>query len=358
MLKSPVYLIFVAVLLFGNSKVFAQIYNSGVKIFLDKNAALYVQGDYKHSAGEVLNNGTITVEGDWESHNTVFKNASTGTVVMNSAATSLVGMATFPNLVFKGNGVYYLKGKFDARLSLDIEDSEVQLTVSEGLRLLNTNPLSLVRNNGYINSLNIYGSFVRYMDADENYLYPMGTKALKRFVVLRPTSVALNQFAVTFIDEDPSKEGFSRLSKTNSVGEINDTYYHKINRLSGASPIDVSFLIPSSEKFTGLAAWVKNTQWDRAISSRIANNTSLTPYLAQTVLHKNADLLLGNEVAFALAQITSASPLEFYNAFSPDGDGKNDTWEVKNIDAFPDNDLKIFDRSGNIVYRMNGYNST
>ncbi|MGV3545722.1 MAG: gliding motility-associated C-terminal domain-containing protein [Pedobacter sp.] len=45
-----------------------------------------------------------------------------------------------------------------------------------------------------------------------------------------------------------------------------------------------------------------------------------------------------------------------YNAFSPDGDGKNDTWEVKNIDAFPDNDLKIFDRSGNLVYRMNSYN--
>ena len=358
MIKRLAYLVFIAALLFGNTALFAQISNSGVKLFLDRNAVLYVQGDYKHNAGDVLNNGVITVKGDWESHNKVFGSSSTGTVVMNSAASFLSGKATFPNLVFKGNGTYSLNGNFDVRLSLNIEDSEVQLTAPEGLRLLNANPLSLIRNSGYITSLNVYGSFVRYMDTDEDYLYPMGTKALKRFVAIRPKSTSPNRFAVTFVDKDPSAEGFSRLSKTNSVGEINDAYYHKISRLSGTGSVDVSFLIPSSEKFTGLAAWVKNTQWDRAISSSSTNNTSLTPYLAQAILHKNADLPLSSEIAFALAQITSASPLEFYNAFSPDGDGKNDTWEVRNIDAFPDNDLKIFDRSGNMVYRMNGYNST
>ncbi|SOD15019.1 gliding motility-associated C-terminal domain-containing protein [Pedobacter xixiisoli] len=353
------YLVFVAVLLiFGNTEIFAQISNSGVKLFLDRNAVLYVQGNYKHDAGEVLNNGTITVLGDWKSNDKVFQDASVGTVVMNSVASNLSGTATFPNLVFKGNGTYQLNGKFDARLSLDIDDSIILLFLPEGLRLLNSNPLSLTRKEGYISSLSIDASFVRFMDNDEDYLYPMGVSDLRRFVVLKPKDANTNQMAVSFIAKDPNSEGFSRLSKTKSVGEINDAYYHKIKRMGGTSPFDVTFLMPSSEKFTGLAAWVRNIHWDRMISTNTVKSGSGAAYMAQAMLHKNANLPLGSEVPFALAQITNASPLEFYNAFSPDGDGRNDTWEIKNIDAFPDNDLKIFDRSGNLVYRMNSYNST
>ncbi len=38
------------------------------------------------------------------------------------------------------------------------------------------------------------------------------------------------------------------------------------------------------------------------------------------------------------------------NAFSPNGDGFNDLWIIENIDFYPQVDLKIFDRWGNLVY--------
>ena len=43
---------------------------------------------------------------------------------------------------------------------------------------------------------------------------------------------------------------------------------------------------------------------------------------------------------------------------TPNGDGKNDVWVIKNIDAYPDNEVKIFDASGRLVYRKQRYNNS
>lgn len=41
--------------------------------------------------------------------------------------------------------------------------------------------------------------------------------------------------------------------------------------------------------------------------------------------------------------------------FTPNGDGKNDTFEIKHIEDYPNNNLKIFNRWGNLIYEKNGY---
>lgn len=42
-------------------------------------------------------------------------------------------------------------------------------------------------------------------------------------------------------------------------------------------------------------------------------------------------------------------------AFSPNGDGKNDTWLISNLLKFPDNEVVIFNRWGSEVYKQRGY---
>ena len=37
------------------------------------------------------------------------------------------------------------------------------------------------------------------------------------------------------------------------------------------------------------------------------------------------------------------------------GDGKNDGFVIMNIENFPDNNLKIFNRWGNLIYQKDGY---
>lgn len=49
--------------------------------------------------------------------------------------------------------------------------------------------------------------------------------------------------------------------------------------------------------------------------------------------------------------------LKFYSGITPNGDGNNDVWYVDNIEQFPENEIKIFNRWGNIVWEASGYNN-
>jgi gliding motility-associated-like protein len=49
------------------------------------------------------------------------------------------------------------------------------------------------------------------------------------------------------------------------------------------------------------------------------------------------------------------SGLFFYNTFTPNGDGNNDTWVIGNIHKYPDNVLEIYNRYGQLVFKKHGY---
>jgi gliding motility-associated-like protein len=53
--------------------------------------------------------------------------------------------------------------------------------------------------------------------------------------------------------------------------------------------------------------------------------------------------------------LTEPLALDMPNAFSPNGDGDNDAFEVHGLDAYPDNDIVIFNRWGNVVFEKEGY---
>lgn len=50
-----------------------------------------------------------------------------------------------------------------------------------------------------------------------------------------------------------------------------------------------------------------------------------------------------------------ANEIEYASAFTPDGDGNNDTWIINNIEFFPGATVTIMNRYGNIVFESTGY---
>jgi len=60
------------------------------------------------------------------------------------------------------------------------------------------------------------------------------------------------------------------------------------------------------------------------------------------------------DTTYVLVETTS-SDLEVYTGFSPNGDGMNDVFTIKNLDSYPENSLEIFNRWGNRVYRKENY---
>jgi gliding motility-associated-like protein len=51
-------------------------------------------------------------------------------------------------------------------------------------------------------------------------------------------------------------------------------------------------------------------------------------------------------------------PYKVYNAFTPNGDNKNDTFTITGLGNYPDNELIIYNRWGNQVFRMKNYDNS
>ena len=62
-----------------------------------------------------------------------------------------------------------------------------------------------------------------------------------------------------------------------------------------------------------------------------------------------------NTESILIQVLEDYSSLEINNLISPNGDGYNDGLVIENLDMYPNHKLKIFDRSGRILYQKQNY---
>jgi len=56
----------------------------------------------------------------------------------------------------------------------------------------------------------------------------------------------------------------------------------------------------------------------------------------------------------ASVNIVVEKPVIIPNAFTPNGDGDNDNWQIRNIEGYPNVSYEVFNRWGNIVWKHSG----
>lgn len=341
----------------------AQLVNNGAGITIGENALVYVANDFINKKGEILHKGELIIGGNWinqSSSGSVFNSTSSGLVSMtgSNASFSGIGATVFPNINLIGASTFKLETNVSVAKSLNLGDAELQVNDDE-LRVLSTDVNAVKFSSGFI-STGKNGLVSRALDQDLHYVYPLGSAklGLKRFVSIKPKQAQMQVVSAAFIDVDPNLGGYERIVKSKTVADINKDFYHVIKRSEGNGSVDVAFYTTATEKFTNLINWTAKNEWDRVIPSSLQVNANAIVGLDKSFVIPSTTLVLGVAKPYAFANITLVSPLVIFNAFSPDGDGKNEKWEIKNIDAYPDNDLKIFDRSGNVVFKANGYHSS
>ena len=83
------------------------------------------------------------------------------------------------------------------------------------------------------------------------------------------------------------------------------------------------------------------------------------------VSERRVSALFSEEIK--LSDLTAVTPestkpaymeLEIHNVITPNDDGINDTWIIKNIDLYPNNAVRIFDRDGRLLYSKLGYDNS
>lgn len=340
----------------------AQFVNNGNTIVIQNGGLLTVNGDFTNNSGTIVNFGSITLTGNWSNGNNTgaFNIASTGSVNFNGADQTIGGTQTtvFPNVILSGTGIKSLLINTSVNGTLNLNDREFSLA-NRNLDFLNKTATGITFSTGFI-STDKKGMLYRSTNALDSYIFPMGSKVTGT-LVYRPVSLIAkdnlnNTFGVTFLDKDPTTEGFDVLSKRYDVNIVNSLYFHILDQKQGNSAADFTFYFndPGDGNFNQLVNWIKYNLWEKV---GIANPQPFTGGNAQlNKLLTYSSIQTINSLPIALASIvTENNPLTFYNGFTPDGDGRNDRWEIRNIDLFPNNELTILNRWGSELFRTKGY---
>jgi gliding motility-associated-like protein/uncharacterized repeat protein (TIGR01451 family) len=72
------------------------------------------------------------------------------------------------------------------------------------------------------------------------------------------------------------------------------------------------------------------------------------------VTSTEVDTYTKNNISTDTKQIAG---LNIPNVFTPNGDGKNDTFEIPELSIFPENEITIINRWGNVVFQKKGYHN-
>jgi gliding motility-associated-like protein len=339
--------------------VYGQFTNTGEKVFIDRGTVMVVQGDIRNS-GTLLHHGELKFTGDWINHDAGrgFAAASSGTVVMTGADQRIGGShpAAFPRLEVRGSGTKFLDVDTDISASLLLFG---ELNVNDKvLHIVNPRADAILRTSGFINT-DAGGKFRRNTNATEAYSFPIGNQDRYRPAQIIPSGTDEMTFSITMFNEDPTGKGFNRSAKREDVTSVFSRYFYLVNQDRGSAPSSIRFFLntaPSQDSegdIRQLLTWGRFPIWEKAGPSTILGG-DISAGLDRSLLFTSTSPVLNT--AFTLGE-SNDEPLTFFNAFSPDGDGRNDTWNIGNIDLFPENDLTIYNRWGDAVFQGKGYSS-
>ncbi|SHJ70316.1 gliding motility-associated C-terminal domain-containing protein, partial [Aquimarina spongiae] len=92
---------------------------------------------------------------------------------------------------------------------------------------------------------------------------------------------------------------------------------------------------------------------DTTTSNPIASPSITTTYLVEFT-SEDGCVAVDEVIVF----VTPQEEDETRYGFSPDGDGINEFWEIDTIENYPNNSVSIFNRWGDLVFEIEGYNNT
>jgi gliding motility-associated-like protein len=90
-------------------------------------------------------------------------------------------------------------------------------------------------------------------------------------------------------------------------------------------------------------------------------NISLFPNLAPGTYPytiTDGNFTISESLSITEPNIDCGSLLTFYNGFTPNGDGSNDTWVIDGIEIYKENKVAIFNRWGDPVWQITNYNNS
>lgn len=257
-----------------------------------KNSTFTSPGNFELNTSSVVGgNGSYKIEQDWINDATF--NAGTSSVELfgntQQFITSTTGVVTtFNHLLLTGTGVGTNRKKSLLGVNantgpsgiLTINDRELE-TQTNSFFVLNTSTAAVTNSTvagseGFVSSLSP-GFFSRETNSASSYLFPTGSSlgTLRyRPIEITPSSTSANTYTVRMNNNDATADGFDRSINDGIPCNLNDLFYHSIQRSAGTSASDIRmfYIAGTDGTWAGMAHWrTSSTDWNDMSTMTLAS---------------------------------------------------------------------------------------
>jgi gliding motility-associated-like protein len=347
MIRSYVIKIFAILLTMVAEQSFSQgLYNNGSTISINNGAIFSVQGDATNN-GTIINNGNFLVTGFWLNNNTY--EPGTGDFTLNSSGDQVVNhnAQSFTRLVINGGGNKFFLADLEIIESLDLTNG---LLISQnGAKIIAAENAEVKEGN---NLAHVVGPFYHKGIGDK--LFPVGNGTTYLPVLLLDIRGGSPEIGLRLLEPNPIN------LKSPDITQVSSNRAWQLDFSNATDADALAELILYNDDFigeidNGLVAFATQAG---GVYTSLGNAASSGT--SQSGFVRSANRINGSgtlAMAFRSPEFTPPKP-EVYNVVTPNGDDKHDFLKILNIELYPQNTLRIFNRWGDELFTMQGYNNT
>lgn len=321
--------------------------------FINQDTGNVINDGAMHFYGDYINDGLFTYTTNGTTGYVVFEGRNKPTQTLGGSSPSFFYDALFNR---QSDRAFEIKNEIESAGTVNLFDGVLYVDNSiggsfiflQGAQHINTSDKS-----------HINGEVIKV--GKESFKYPIGDSGYYRFASISASSNVANQYTGQYFFEN-SDSLYPHKNRTGVIEKINDREYWTINKseeTSGSIILTLSWdeRTTPQDLVSGSADQLHIVRWDEAQKLWVdqggivdsANKTVSTPVVVDgfgvfTLANINKELILPDD-------------LVIYNGVSPNGDGVNDYFIIDNIQRYPNNSVRIYNRWGVELFHTTNYDS-
>jgi gliding motility-associated-like protein len=334
-------LILTFVLLISVFLGFSQNLHNQSTIFIGPNSVLYVSGDLVNN-NLIINNGDMQVGGAWINNSQY--DAGIGKITFNSDLPQTINhnAQSFSRLTISGGGIK----NFPADITIVDE-----LNLTEGTLVSQNGAIIIIAPGAQIiggsDQAHIHGPVYHQGTGDK--LFPVGNGT--QYLPVEILGIGSTTEVGVQLVEFGTPQSFSFKPE---LKDVSSKRYWEVDVVSGSlTGTQVSVPVRGDEGLTGSSnEYVVAQSPESPIEFMSLGQSSFTGVVSNGIITSET-ALTGNLISIGIL----SEGIVVYNAISANGDEKNAVMRISNITAYPKNKVSIFNRWGDKVFEISGYDN-
>lgn len=333
-------------------------YNLGV-LHLDASAKVVSYGDFENKTNaRFINDGKITFKKDVTNHGyfSFHEEGEREVVLQSEEKQNLQGSRPilFYHLTLNNHSILGVQISTDVEVHgvTDFEQGVLHNRETAGQIRFQTN--ASVQG---VSSLSFIDGFVSRIGKG-NFVYPIGHQGYYRKLNIYGNTGDTDNYVAVYHKEN-SDTYFPHVSKQKEIALINEEEYWELLDYQTSDHVYIQFYLSEEttpDIFLDNISQISIVAWDTKLAKWISLETIVDSSTKSLTSLFKTTIYGAYTMALKTSELEEES-IEIFNAVNPKDIHGNQYFRIEGIHAFPDNELKIYNRWGALVYQTRAYDT-